>query len=147
MKHALDLDPAHEKANDLIERIESWGSWLDNPIEVVDLSGDQPVYLILTHTQGPTPTSTETPPLTSTRTKLVKTSTPTHEITIEPTETTSATPAPEATLPPEPTDKTIPVSTEAITVTPRDVNTAYIHFGAVLVLLLGVLISIRSKYD
>jgi hypothetical protein len=51
LQRALEIHPNHPRAIELLERLESWQN---APVKIVDLSGAQPAYLILTPGGRPT---------------------------------------------------------------------------------------------
>ena len=104
LKQTLDINPGHEKANELLQwYAELGGGGGSSPIKLVDLSGPQPDYLILTpQTPQPSVTFTSTPTSlprrpTSTSTKIT-TKTPTATKTRRRTATTTPTPTDTETL-------------------------------------------------
>jgi len=106
VKLALEINPGHEKANELLQ----WLNVLQDLVyfslteKLVDLSAPEPIYLILT--PQPTPTQTQLPP--------TQTSTP----QTAPTSTQESSPAPSAT---QTATQTAP---EVILSTPTDSETA-----------------------
>jgi hypothetical protein len=145
LKDALDINPNHQRANDLLEWINMDQDWKWINLELVDLSADQPVFLLLSHTPAPSPTVTDTLPPSPTRTKLVKTRTPTCEGTASPTGT--ATNTPETQVTPSPTHKKKATAT-VTAIIPEPVvpkSTAFIYFGGFLVIILGIILVIRWK--
>jgi len=96
LKAALDLDPNHERALSLLE-------WIGlSPVRGVDLSGDQPVFLLLTATPSQKSTATEPSPPTPTLTIVADTQTPTSTSTDDSTAPPTETPEPET-----PTEKVV----------------------------------------
>lgn len=91
LKRALEIDPNHPRALELLKSLETWQN---APVEIVDLSAARPNYLILTP-GGPTRTLAPT----ITHTPFPPSLTPTATWTRNPTRTLTVTPIPSATEP------------------------------------------------
>ncbi len=134
IKLALDIKPNHEAANELLQ-------YLSLDEKLIDLSGPEPIYLILT----PQPTATSTPIPSNTPI-------PTKPLTRTPENTTTSTTAPISTSAPTQTNPSptpthpLPSPTESVS-PPADSGSAtgFVVVGAGLVVLLLIGLALRRK--
>jgi len=137
LQRALEIHPNHPRAIELLERLESWQN---APVKIVDLSGAQPAYLILTP-GGPT----NTPVPTLTRTPFPPSLTPTATWTRNPTRTPTITPTPSATVPQSAITLVLPTSSEAdAPVRPEAPRSSPSPLCGTALLPLGILAAILS---
>ena len=145
LKQCLELNPAHERGNALLEQIaesQEW-SWVD--YKIVDTSGPEPVYLVLT--PGANPTATETALSTHTPSPTAaasSTSSPSQTATQQPADTATPTPAPEDTATPQSTSTTAPTETPAAARTYTGSRVIVLALlggcGLLLILVLGAIL-------
>lgn len=128
LKQTLDLQPDHAKANNLLQYISGF------TIPLIDLSGPQPNYLILT--PQPTTTNTRLPQKTSSLSPTLQPNSPTAILTA----TTTATPtvAASASRPVQSTPTMMPTATP--TPAPAGESSALFYLGVVVVLIVLALI-------
>jgi tetratricopeptide (TPR) repeat protein len=148
LKWTLDLAPDHPEGNDLLFKINAAQSpyWLNR--ELVDISGDQPDFLLLSLTPSPTQTPTQTPSTTgpsTPTTTLTNTSAPTVVITKEDTKTPTRTPKPEITQE-EVVEETEIETRRAISKDPAERNLNVITFiGGLIVVAICVVVLVRWR--
>ncbi|MBN2501287.1 MAG: hypothetical protein JXB38_10960, partial [Anaerolineales bacterium] len=89
LKQALDVNPAHERANELLQKLDTYQEGRIDRTPFVDLSGTQPDFLILTPQPSSTQETVEVQAVatgTFTPSPIIVTETPIANITLTPTQ-------------------------------------------------------------
>jgi hypothetical protein len=131
LKQTLEIDPEHERANSLLINIAEWRT---GELKIVDLTGPEPDYLILTPRPSPTVTATQTP--TPTRTQTAAS-------TRQPDKT--ATPAATHTPARFGANPTLTAAPAPQTASPGATQTVLAGLGGLLVLIVVAAVGLRLR--